>query len=139
MSAVLSRSGPAAAALALLLAGTGCRITREVTHFPGTDSILLRTVPTRTYEVQVDGAERGRLVLQEAIGAPDRRYWSVRNRWDQELGMVDALGRAWRHVPHVPEPEWVATGSVAEGAGAILGTPHVPCLVERPAGSPERD
>jgi hypothetical protein len=45
----------------------------------------------------------------------------VQNVLQQELGRIDGLGRAWRHEPHEREPLWVGTGTVIEGARAILG------------------
>ena len=44
----------------------------------------------------------------------------MRNPWQQELGTIDAQGRAWRFVPHEREARWVGTGTLAEGARAIL-------------------
>jgi hypothetical protein len=45
----------------------------------------------------------------------------VRNVWNQELGRVDADGRAWRYRPHGDQPLWLGTGPVADGVFAILG------------------
>ena len=49
--------------------------------------------------------------------------------------MIDAHGRAYRYMPHQREPAWVGTGTIAQGAGAILDI-GVPCrLIE--LASPE--
>jgi hypothetical protein len=47
-------------------------------------------------------------------------FHSVRNVWNQELGLVDAEGRAWRYRPHAREPLWLGTGTVLDGTRAIL-------------------
>jgi hypothetical protein len=45
----------------------------------------------------------------------------VRNVWHQDLGMIDAFGRAYRYVVHHEEPVWVGSGSVRQGVERILG------------------
>lgn len=52
-----------------------------------------------------------------------RGFYSVRNPYQQELGMVDDLGRSWRFELHRSEPSWLGSGSVSEAASRILGTP----------------
>ncbi len=47
-------------------------------------------------------------------------WYAVQNRWAQELGLIDELGRAWRLRPHRSGPEWVGTGTVAEGVAEVL-------------------
>ena len=47
-------------------------------------------------------------------------WYAVQNRWAQELGLIDELGRAWRLRPHSEGPEWVGTGTVAEGVAEVL-------------------
>jgi hypothetical protein len=43
----------------------------------------------------------------------------VRNPWDQDVGMIDHLGRSWKRVPH-EEDAWLGTGTVLEGVQRIL-------------------
>jgi hypothetical protein len=92
-------------------------------------------VPQRTWRV-VEGAQvLGLVVLFEAERdsrgvAP--RYYSIRNPLEQELGTIDGLGRAWRFEPHTSEPRWVATGTLIEGARAILSAGAGAALVEVP-------
>jgi hypothetical protein len=45
----------------------------------------------------------------------------VQNTFGQDLGMIDGLGRAWRFRPHQTEADRLLTGTIAEGAAAILG------------------
>jgi len=47
-------------------------------------------------------------------------FFSVRNEWQQDVGMIDATGRAWAFRPHSADAEWVGSGSIAVGAGQIL-------------------
>jgi hypothetical protein len=60
-------------------------------------------------------------VVVEFTEEPGRRFYSVRNAWQQELGLVDAVGRAWRYRPHESEPDWLGSGTVVEGAARVLG------------------
>ena len=46
----------------------------------------------------------------------------------QDVGLVDALGRWWRYVPHQVEPELVGTGTVREGVEVLLGASGEPEL-----------
>ena len=43
----------------------------------------------------------------------------------QELGLIDAVGRVFRHVPHERDLEILGAGTVAYGAGRILRTEDV--------------
>lgn len=77
---------------------------------------------TRAWELVLDGRVVGVLVQFEERGG-SRRFFSVRNEAQQELGMVDAQGRAWRFLPHSEDPEWLGTGTVLEGACRVLDIP----------------
>ena len=48
-------------------------------------------------------------------------HYMVRNVWHQDLGLIDAYGRAYRYVPHSSDPAWVGSGSVRQGVERILG------------------
>jgi hypothetical protein len=91
------------------------------------------TEPTRAWSIEDAGQTLGFVVLFAAPGDeadPTRHYFSVRNVLHQELGTVDALGRAWRFVPHQREAAWIGTGTVVEGARAILDAGVTAELVE---------
>jgi hypothetical protein len=115
--------------LALLLILPGCEISR-VTRPRDTsaDALVTRTRPARAWAL-VEAGERLGLVVQfsrdgrsdEGGGASAGYYYSVRNVWHQELGTIDVHGRAFRFVPHEREAQWVATGTLVEGARGILG------------------
>ncbi|HVS11319.1 MAG TPA: hypothetical protein VMS76_15725 [Planctomycetota bacterium] len=93
------------------------------------------TRPLRAWRVREDGTLRG-VVIEFADPAqpddPGRRFYSVRNPWQQELGMIDANGRAWRFVPPRGEARWIATGTLVLGANAILELGPSGALEEAP-------
>lgn len=84
----------------------------------------------RTWEIRAGDDVVGELVFFEAHGPMQDSVFVVRNCWHQDLGMIDALGRAYRYMPHQREPAWVGTGTIAQGAENILDV-GLPCrLVE---------
>jgi hypothetical protein len=120
----------AAAALALL---SGCRTEQTLAPAGLSTSRPLLLVPQRTWRVVESGELRGIVVLmapEDAATQRSKHLYSVRNPLQQELGVIDGLGRAWRHEPHVPEPRWVATGTLREGVSAILAAGSSADLVE---------
>jgi len=82
-------------------------------------AIVSSAEPVRAWKIVAEGRELGAVVQFDGSGG-EGRYYSVRNPWQQELGTIDAQGRAWRFVPHEREARWVATGTLAVGARAIL-------------------
>jgi len=119
-----------ACALLAALALGACR-TRS-SHAPanveGGRPQSLRAV--RTFEVRAEGELAGYLVLYESEAATRDFYYAVQNELRQELGMIDALGRAWRYRAFQREPDWIGTGTVAQGAAAVLGLEGEPVLVD---------
>jgi hypothetical protein len=89
------------------------------------------SAPARAWEVVSGGRVLGVVVeFREEQGG--RGFHSVRNGQQQELGLVDAHGRAWRFRAHEDEPEWLGSGTVAEGAARILGLSGTATLFEVP-------
>ena len=74
----------------------------------------------RTWEVRRNGEALGLVVLFQKSGRVSDSVYVVRNPWQQDLGLIDGLGRAFRYVPHREEPTWVGSGTVLTGALAIL-------------------
>ncbi|MCP3916348.1 MAG: hypothetical protein GY711_12395 [bacterium] len=102
-----------------LALAAGCTTTYESAP-PGVDGAIIHQAPaTDAWHIVVDGVAAGVLVRFEE---PDtaRFLYSVRNEHNQDLGLIDADGRAFRFRPH-GEPEWISTGTVLEGALEILG------------------
>jgi len=89
------------------------------------------------WAVEIEGESVGSVVLFQEHGLARDSIYVVRNPWDQDLGMIDGLGRAYRYLPHHKEPAWVGTGTVAEGAARILGSPGTCTLNEVAAGAGE--
>jgi hypothetical protein len=137
----------AAAAVLLLLTAlsAACTATQE-TQPVGLDiNQPVRSEPARAWRLVHDDHTLGYVVLFVDRDAPqriDHQFFSVRNPWQQDLGTVDALGRAWRFVPHEEEPRWLTTGTLLEGAQAILEAHAASTLEELPLaalGAPAAD
>jgi len=102
-------------------AGAGCRTTvREAPAGAGGFASAV-TQPERAWEMVADGRVVGVVVEFVERGENGRRFFSVRNALQQELGLVDGEGRAWRYRPHDSEALWLGSGTVIEGAARILG------------------
>lgn len=111
--------------LAGMLAGlgilAGCQTSQRARPFANhAEAVVAQLRPERAWNVVHADEVAGVVVLFRAEGDPGRAFYSVRNPWQQELGMIDALGRIWRFRPHEPEPEWVGSGTVNQGAARIL-------------------
>lgn len=122
-------------ALALCSAsGLACRVVREDAPAGLHAARPVKLDVRRTWELVRAGESLG-LVVELAAdaqpGQPAARCFSVRNTLGQELGRIDGLGRAWRHELFASEPAWVGSGTIAEGAAAILGCDASIELVER--------
>lgn len=121
-------------ALALALA---CRTT-ETRSVSSERTPLVRVgTRARTWEVRCGGELLGLVVSFQERGLARDSLYFVRNPWNQDLGLIDGLGRAYRYLPHREEPSWVGTGTITAGAERILDA-AAPCeLVEvGPLGEP---
>jgi len=114
---------------AVLLAASSC--LTEVSHSPARapDVFPAVSLASRAWEV-VERSRVAGVVVEFSERGGERRFFSVRNTQQQELGMVDTYGRFWRFLPHDEESEWLGTGTVVEGAGRILGLEGEVELVE---------
>jgi len=117
--------------LALLLAALGmaCR-TIETKRPIYRSQAARRASPTRMFEVEHEGIAQGYVVLFEAPPLPEDAVYIVRNMHQQDLGVIDALGRAFRYRPHEKEPTWLGSGSIPRGLQRILNTESLPALCE---------
>lgn len=107
-------------------------MTTTTTQPTGLDRAVLTPVPAvRAWVVVESGAVAGSVVRYAERGQDGRFLYMVRNIWDQDLGLVDELGRAWRRVPH-EEDRWIGTGTVAQGVRSILEVGDAASLSERP-------
>lgn len=97
-----------------------CRTTTNSAPPYADAAVVTRAEAVYGWEVREDGELVGYVVRFETGDARSKTWYSVRNRHQQELGIVDAEGRVWRYRPHQREPEWLGTGTVARGANRIL-------------------
>jgi hypothetical protein len=131
---------PLVAALVAALAAASCTTTTEVLPV-GLE--LNRPVHGRALRAWRMVGGEGTLGYAVEFGddngrdAAARTVFSVRNPWQQELGTIDGLGRAWRFQPHEEEALWLTTGTLAEGVRAILDAPLDALLEELPVAQLE--
>ena len=116
--------------LALLLA-PACETTR-VKSPVAVPAVARVAQAQRLWEVRAEpgGEPRGYVVWFRSPSAEQDSHHVVRNRWHQDLGLIDGLGRAYRYLPHEEEARWVGSGTVTQGVGRILGLDD-PELVEQ--------
>jgi hypothetical protein len=119
----------------LALAVLACTTTRTVEPAGASNARAQQLRPERTWHLLENGEPRGVVVQFAASAEPGARrplYYSVQNARRQELGMIDAQGRAWRYEVHQREAHWLLTGTLLEGARAILGAGPAAELAEAP-------
>ena len=114
-----------------------CRTTSSESPAGGRDVSATHSLATRVWQLVIDGEPQGVVTRYESDEQPPRTFFLVRNLARQDLGLVDSLGRAWRYRPHEREAEWVATGTVLQGAVAIVGLAGVGELRELPMNTPD--
>lgn len=126
---------------ALVLAGIAIGCVETTTHHPvgaNEDHTLHRVPLVAAWDV-IDGGRVVGSVLRFERQAPDggasELIHVVRNEHGQDLGFVDAVGRAWRKRPHAPD-EALGAGTLASGAQRILGASAKARLEPR---APDRD
>jgi hypothetical protein len=86
--------------------------------------------PERSWEVVERGLAQGYVVLFTGAHEGDQVY-AVRNTYHQDVGLIDARGRAYRFLPHHREPAWVGSGTIVQGVARILELAEGECtLVE---------
>lgn len=110
--------------LLTILATTACVTTETSAPYAAPGAQIQSSSATRAWEVVDSGTPIGSVVRFEAPGKPgepSRFLYTVRNTYSQDLGLVDALGRAWRQRPFQDDAEWIGTGTVLEGVRGILG------------------
>jgi hypothetical protein len=83
-------------------------------------AVVTRAEAVFVWELREAERVLGFVVRFETGEAISKTYYSVRNEHHQELGLVDADGRAWRYRAHQRDPEWLGTGTVVNGARLIL-------------------
>jgi hypothetical protein len=131
---------------AFLLLVAACRTTTTYSP-PNMDAaVVVRSEAVFAWELRDADHVVGYVVRFETGEHASKTHYSVRNEHRQELGIVDADGRAWRYRAHQREPEWLGTGTVQKGARLILdASDHASLVVtdlarlsEKPANSDVR-
>lgn len=116
---------------ATLLVLSGC-VTTTTSQPVGLDRAVLHSIPVSRAWIVKEGSEVvGSVVRYSERGSAGRFLYVVRNIWDQDLGVIDERGRAWRRVPHA-EDRWIGTGTVVHGVRQILETGSNSQMVEQP-------
>lgn len=136
----MQRAGIVLSVTLAALALPGCRVARDPSPARIDQARPIPLVAQRRWRIEDGGRLLGFVLEFESAPERDRptgRCFSVRNELEQELGLIDGLGRAWRFQLHEREPQWVATGTILEGALAILRAPASACLVEASAPRPQ--
>ena len=123
------RAGTAILGALVLTVPSGCVTSVEDAPAGLEESTLVEAKPARAWQVMEEGRAIGSVLCYE--GERGEELFAVRNEHGQDLGFVDALGRAWRNRPH-RQPQWLGSGSVAEGVARILGLVPPAELVEIP-------
>lgn len=113
-----------ALALATCAALAACKTQK--TEEPAGSSLhqIEKLTAVRAWNVLEAGGRVGSIVLYADPEAPNdasKHYFSVRNTFQQELGSLDGLGRAWKFSPHQREARSIGSGTVLDGARKILG------------------
>jgi len=136
-----SRPIPPTSALALILLSflaPACITTHEVQPPGLNDRALAKAVVLSSWLVRVGpGPAVGSVVRLQSADGGGRFLYSVRNLYSQDLGLVDALGRAYRYRPHRDQPELLGSGTVSEGVARILDQANGVELVEIPVAELE--
>lgn len=119
------------------LLGLGSCLTTSTSQPAGLDRAILTSIPvSRAWIVQEDGQTLGSVVRYSGAGNDGQFLYVIRNLWDQDLGVIDERGRAWRRIPH-EDDRWIGSGTVVQGVRQILDTGTNTLMVERPIGAVE--
>jgi len=119
----LGRTGGGALLAALAALGGACTTTTEVLPVGLELNRPVHGSALRAWRLLGEAGTLGYVIefgVTDDLDAAARTVFSVRNPWQQELGTIDGLGRAWRFQPHEEEALWLTTGTLAEGVRAIL-------------------
>jgi hypothetical protein len=109
-----------------------CHTTSESSVANAAGGEPLEAMAVEAWEAVSGGRAIGVVVRFEVAARPEEAWFSVRNPHQQELGLVDTRGRAWRYRPAVGDSDWIGTGTVIEGVAQILAASHVLELYEVP-------
>ena len=112
--------------VAALLTVPACQTVETGRTLVSEPGELRLAAPARAWEVREDGDVIGLVVFFRSPSRPADSVYMVRNVWHQDLGLIDAFGRAYRYMPHQEDPAWVGSGTVAQGVERVLAA-RGPC------------
>ncbi len=114
----------------LILSVASCVTSTTTVGAVETRGAVLSVAPAqRAWLVEDEDSFLGSVVRFAGQGDSEEFFFMVRNPWDQDIGMIDHLGRTWKRVPH-EEDAWLGTGTVLEGVQRILGAGERARMVE---------
>ena len=114
----------------LTLYVTSCVTSTTTMGAVETRGALLSVAPAqRAWLVEDEDSFLGSVIRFESREGSEEFFFMVRNPWDQDVGMIDHLGRTWKRVPH-EEDAWLGTVTVLEGVQRILGAGEGARMVE---------
>ncbi|MBM3977231.1 MAG: hypothetical protein FJ299_09605 [Planctomycetes bacterium] len=99
-----------------------CRTTRERVPKDAAAAAPVRSSVQRAWRVVEGDRVCGFVLAFREDGPGERVFYAVQNEFRQELGLIDAQGRAWRYRPFQEQPDHLTSSTLADGARAILGT-----------------
>lgn len=120
----MNRASNVFISLALALCGAllcACRTTRERVPKDAAAAAPVRSSVQRAWRVVEGERVCGFVLAFREDGPGERVFYAVQNELRQELGLVDAQGRAWRYRPFQEQPDHLISSTLADGARAILG------------------
>lgn len=109
---------------------TACITTETRGSFVPQPASIKRNEPVQAWNALSNEIVLGIVIHYANADAAEDSVFVVRNVWQQDLGFVDGLGRAWRFQPHEREPAWVGSGTLAQGVERILCAPASCTLIE---------
>lgn len=98
----------------------GCR-TQEWVQPHESDLPAPRVAEATTrWSIRDAESHLGWIQRYETEDSAPQLIYSVQNVWSQELGWIDALGRAFALELHGAPPRFLGSGTLAEGAARVL-------------------
>jgi len=96
---------------------TSCVTELQSRPFHGEGALIQRAEATQVWHARCSGEWVA--IVRQYLLQSGNSHVVVQNRWGQDLGLVDSLGRAWVYRAH-QEPAWVGSGTVLQGISWIL-------------------
>lgn len=109
---------------------SGCETVERRSPVVSDPAVIRQVPPARAWEVDAGGELVGHVVYFGDRAEAGSAVYMVRNPWHQDLGLIDAFGRAYRFLPHHRDPAWIGTGTVRQGVARILELAEEDCRLD---------